>query len=176
VQKVYLSVNVEVSPFSTADRKKRVHNDRRIQELNTVIQRTFQEAILGHLHPRTEISIALHVLEQDGGMLPALVNAATLALIDAGIPMYDYVSACSTAVYDINPLLDPNGLEEGDVSFLTAGIIGKSNKISTLLMENRIPLDRLEGLIALTISGCHAIRDMMDKEVRLHGSNRLGKK
>lgn len=173
--RAYISVNISVSPFSTTDRKKRGRNDKRVQEMNSILQRTFEEAVIGHLNPRTEISINLHVLAQDGGMFPTCVNATTLALIDAGIPMYDYVSACSSAIYDVNPLLDPNTLEESDLSFLTIGIIGKSEKISMLLLENRMPLDRVESVLALSISGCHSIRDQMDRQVRSHGKERIEK-
>ena len=34
----------------------------------------------------------------DGGNYCACVNAATLALIDAGIPLVDYVSACTASL------------------------------------------------------------------------------
>ncbi|ANB12450.1 Ski6p [Sugiyamaella lignohabitans] len=173
----FLSVNISVSPFSTVDRKKRPRNDRRIQECAMSIQRTFQEAIMGHLHSRTEIVISLHVLAQDGGFFAACINATSLALIDAGVPMYDYVSACSTALYDsISPLLDPNNAEESDLPFLTVATIGKTEKVSMLLLESKVPLDRLESLIAVTISGCHSLRDQMDRQVRKHGHLRITKR
>jgi exosome complex component RRP41 len=174
--KAYVSVSVNVSPFSTIDRNKRLRNDRRIQELQLNLQRTFQEAILDHLHPRTEISITLHILTQDGGLTPACVNATTLALTDAGIPLYDYVCSCSTAIYDTTPLLDPNNMEESDLSSLTVAVIGESDKILMMLLENRMALDRIEPVVALTLSGCHSIRDQMDREIRKHGKERLAKK
>lgn len=174
-ERAYVSVNINVSPFSTIDRKKRGRSDKRVQEMNSILQRTFEEAIIGHLNPRTEITINLHILAQDGGMFPACVNAATLALVDAGIPMYDYVSACSCAIIDTTPLLDPNTLEEADLSYLTVGIIGKSEKISMLLCENRMALDRIEAVLAVTIAGCHSIRDQMNHQVRAHGKDRLSK-
>lgn len=170
-----LTVNLNISPFSTTERKKRTRADRRVQEMAMSIQRTFQEAVLGHLNPRTEITISLHVLAQDGGMFPACVNATTLALIDAGVPMYDYVSACSTGIFDTNPLLDLNNIEESDLSFLTVGTIGKTDKISLLLLENRMALDRLESVLAVAISGCKSIRDQMDHHVRTHCNDRLSK-
>ena len=42
-----------------------------------------------NLYPRTNIVINVQVL-WDGGMLAAVINSITLALIDAGISMYDY--------------------------------------------------------------------------------------
>ncbi|CAN6675176.1 exosome complex component Ski6p [Trichomonascus vanleenenianus] len=170
-----VAVSLSVSPFSTTDRKKRLRNDRRVQEMAAMLQRTFSEAVLGHLHPRTQLTISLHVLAQDGGLLPACINAATLAVMDAGVPLYDYVSACSAALFEATPLLDPSNLEENDLPFLTVGIIGQSEKVSLLLLENRMALDRLESVLAIAIAGCRDIRTKMDRAVRAYGRQRLQK-
>ncbi len=42
-------------------------------------------------------------------------------------------------------------------------------------MEDKMPLDRLESVLAMAISGCHSVRDLMDKEVRRHGAERISK-
>lgn len=110
------------------------------------IQRLFQEALLIHLYPRTVIDISLYIVAQDGGFFPACINAATLALVDAGISMYDYVSCCSTAMYGTNPLLDPCHSEEQEVSFVTTGVIGKSDKVSLLLVSSLFIISRLQFL------------------------------
>ena len=62
IDRAFLSVNITISPFSTIERKKRLRNDRRLQEAAMIIQRSFQQAIMGHLHARTEIVISLVVL------------------------------------------------------------------------------------------------------------------
>lgn len=94
-------------------------------ELRTTLERTFEQLILLHLYPRTNITINVQVLSQDGGMLAAITNSITLAIIDAGIAMYDYVSSVSCGLFDQSPLLDLNNLEETDVSSITVGVIGK---------------------------------------------------
>lgn len=140
------------------------------------LQRLFKVAVLSHLYPRTVLDISLYVVAEDGGMIPACINAATLALIDAGISMHDYATGCATAMYGDNPLLDPCHAEEQDVSFVNVGVIGKStDKLSLLLLENKMPLDRLEPAIALSLSGCQSIRTLMDAEVRRHGASRKAK-
>lgn len=58
-----------------------------------------------HLLPRTEINIYLQVLQADGGTRCASINAATLALIDAGIPMKDFVVACAAGCVDSTPIV-----------------------------------------------------------------------
>ena len=54
-----------------------------------------EAALLLHLYPKTKIEIVVWILADDGGRLCAAINATTLALVDAGIPMKDLVCACS---------------------------------------------------------------------------------
>ena len=72
------------------------------------------------LYPRSQIDVFVEVLQADGGNYCACVNAATLALVDAGIPMRDYVCACTASLMNDVPLLDVSSLvsSEGKLVFL----------------------------------------------------------
>lgn len=168
-----IEVNVNIANFSTFDRRKRGKNDRRVQELRTTLERTFDQLVMTHLYPRTLIKVDLTVLAQDGGLLALLVNAMTLALIDAGIAMYDYVSSVLAGLLDTAAILDLNSLEEMDMSGLTIGVVGTLEKLAMLMLEDKMPVDRLEQVLLLAIAGSHRIREMMDEEVRKHGNERL---
>ncbi|CAH8319425.1 unnamed protein product [Eruca vesicaria subsp. sativa] len=50
-----------------------------------VIRQTIEASILTQLLPHSQIDIFLQVLQDDGGTRSACINAATLALSDAGI-------------------------------------------------------------------------------------------
>lgn len=58
-----------------------------------------------NLFPRSQIDIYIQVLQSDGGDKVAAINASTLALIDAGVPMSDFVCACAAGCIDGTPLL-----------------------------------------------------------------------
>jgi len=147
------------------------------------ISSAFASTLSTHLYPHSTITINLHVLSQDGSLLAACINAATLALIDAGVPMTDYIAACtsgSTASYasddeEADPLLDLNGLEEQELPFLTVGTLGADDKISVLMMETRVQVSRLEAMIAVGVDGCKQIRSILDGIVRAHGNALLQK-
>lgn len=173
--KAVLDINVSIASFSTIQRKKRTKNEKRIIELKATLERTFEQSVICKLYPRTVIKINLYVLAQDGSILASMTNATTLALIDAGIAMYDYVSAVSAGIYHEVPLLDLNGLEELEVSGLTVGVVGKSEKLALLLLEDRMPLDMLEPVLGIAIAGSHRLREIMDAEVRRHGNDRSSK-
>lgn len=149
--------------------------------MQTTIANTFQSTLFTHLYPHSTILITLHVLSQDGSLLAACLNAATLALIDAGIPMADYVAACtagSTSSYTSNdesadPLLDLNGMEEQELPFLTVGTLGAGEKVSVLVMETRVQIGRLEGMLAVGVDGCKQVREILDQVVRRRGKKLL---
>lgn len=108
-------INCEYSmaPFSTTERKKKTKGDRRSIEISMVIRQTFESVIQTSLFPRSQIDIYVTVLQSDGGTRCACINAATLALIDAGVPMKDFVVSCAAGCIDGIPLL---GLESNKIS------------------------------------------------------------
>ena len=67
-------------------------SDRQLVEWANAVRSTLEPVIHTHLYPRSQVDIVLYVEQQDGGVLPAMINACTLALMDAGIPMSDYVT------------------------------------------------------------------------------------
>lgn len=168
-----LSVSVSVAPFSGQVRDKRPTNDRRLQEIGLRVEQLLEQAILVKLSPRTQVSLQIIVLAQDGGILPAIVNAATLGLIDAGVPMTEYIASCGVCLYDQSPLLDPSHLEEQDLPGVSVAIVGKERKMAMLIVDQRVGLDRLRPALDLAIEGCLSVRNLLDEEVRRHGAERL---
>ncbi|KAM3425399.1 Exosome complex component ski6 [Cercospora zeina] len=179
-----IEVEIGVAGFSAMDRKKRSRSDKRTQEMQYTISSAFASTVFTSLYPQSTISIVLHVLSQDGALLAACLNAATLALIDAGIPMKDYVAACttgSTASYAANegeadPLLDLNGLEEQELPFLTVGTSGGEDKVNVLVMDTKVQMARLEAMLSVGLDGCKQMRQLLDNIVREHGRKLLKSK
>lgn len=152
-------------------------NRRRIQELEITIAKTFSSIVHTHLFPHSAISLALHVLSSDGSLLAALLNAATLALIDAGIPMSDYIAACtagSTSSYSVgddsaDPLLDLNTQEEQELPFLTVATLGSSDRVAVLVCESRVQVSRLEGMLVVGVDGCKQVKQLLDRVIKEKG-------
>ena len=76
------------------------HGPRRLIEQSHLLQKALSASILLHLHPKSKISVAVTVLADDGRCLEVAINAATLALIDAGIPLKDMVCVCAAGQWD----------------------------------------------------------------------------
>ncbi|CZT12280.1 hypothetical protein WAI453_011614 [Rhynchosporium graminicola] len=181
--KANIECTINVAGFSGVDRKRSGRGDKRLSEMQTTISSAFTHTLLTHLYPHSTISVSLHVLSQDGSLLAGCINAATLALIDAGIPMRDYICACtagSTSSYSSNdekadPLLDLNGMEEQELPFLTVattdgGGEGGGDDVVVLVMETRVQQGRLEGMLAVGVDGCKQVREILDGVVRERGA------
>jgi exosome complex component RRP41 len=174
-------VSILIGGFSSVDRKRRARGDKRVQEMQATIGRAVASTIHGHLYPRSTVAISLHVLSQDGSLLAALINATTLALVDAGVPMTDYLAACtagSTSSYAANdegadPLLDLNVQEEQELPFLTMATLGATDRVNVLVCESRVQVSRLEGMMAVAADGCRGVRNFLDGVVREKGAQML---
>ncbi|KAJ0100879.1 hypothetical protein Patl1_06580 [Pistacia atlantica] len=108
----------------------------RSTEISLVIRQTMEACILTNLMPHSQIDIFVQVLQADGGTRSACINAATLALADAGIPMCDIVTSCSAGYLNSTPLLDLNYVEDSaggpDV---TVGILPTLDKVTLLQLQ-----------------------------------------
>ncbi|BAT92754.1 hypothetical protein VIGAN_07158100 [Vigna angularis var. angularis] len=159
--------------FSTRDRMRKSKGDRRSTEISLVIRQTMEASILTHLLPRSQIDIYVQVLQADGGTRSACINAATLALADAGIPMRDLVTSCSAGYLNSTSLLDLNYVEDSaggpDV---TLGILPKLDKVTLLQMDSKLPIDILENVMQLAIEGCKAIANYI-REILLENTKQL---
>ncbi|KAK3005368.1 hypothetical protein RJ639_015471 [Escallonia herrerae] len=159
--------------FSTGDRMRKPKGDRRSTEISLVIRQTMEACILTHLMPRSQIDIFVQVLSADGGTRSACINAATLALADAGIPMRDLVTSCSAGYLNSTPLLDLSYFEDSaggpDV---TVGILPKLDKVTLLQMDARLPIDIFENVVQLATEGCKAVANYIH-EVLLENTKQL---
>ena len=185
-----VETEINIAPFAQTDRRRRTKGDKRVQELQTTISQTFQTHLFTHLYPRSTISIALHVLSLDGALLAACLNAASLALVDAGVPMPSILAAVTsghitsaddTISSPTDPVLDLSNAEEQELPFLSlatvAAMPGEDDKVSVLVMESRIQVEqgggKLDGMLALGVDGCKRVRNVLEDIVRGHGAKIL---
>ncbi|PGH08697.1 hypothetical protein AJ80_07818 [Polytolypa hystricis UAMH7299] len=139
-----VSVAVNIAGFSGVDRKKRNAvggggGDRQAStDLATSLRDAFQPHLHTHIYPHSTISLHISVLSSDGSLFAACINACTLALVDAGIPMPSLLCACTVGMSGrastpapteeprvgginegLDPLLDMSAPEELELPFMT---------------------------------------------------------
>ncbi|KAG0177275.1 Exosome complex component RRP41 [Apophysomyces sp. BC1034] len=100
-----------------------------------------------------------------------------MALIDAGIPMVDYVCACSAGCIDKVPVLDLNNVEESsDTPELTVAILPRTGKVNLVEMESRLHIEKFASVTELATEGCKQVHKILDECIRQntqHLKNRL---
>lgn len=166
-----INCQYSMAVFSTGERKRRPRGDRKSLEMTMHLRQAFEAAVKTELYPRSQIDIFVEVLQADGGNYCACVNAATLALIDAGIPIKDYVIACTASLVADTPLVDISSLESTTGGpELTVAVLPKSGEIVLTEMSQRFHMDHLEKVMEVALEGCRDVYHILDKEVRRHVS------
>ncbi|KAG5651932.1 hypothetical protein H0H81_006914 [Sphagnurus paluster] len=161
-----INVELNIAAFSTGERRKRSRGDKRILEMAATIKSTFEPVVQTNLYPRCQIDIYVQVLQQDGGLLQTCVNATTLALINAGIPLLDFVCAVTGGVHSTSPLLDLTLLEENDIPHVTVAVMPKTAKVTLVTMETRLHVDRFEEIFRLAADAGKVVHAEMKSAVR----------
>lgn len=134
------------------------------------------------------------MLSSDGSLLAAAINACTLALVDAGIPMPGLLCGCTAGMSgsastprdpsedSLDPLLDLSLPEEQELPFLTVGTttavpVGEmaldeadaeeeEMKVSMLNMDSKVHCTYIETMLAVGIDGCKQIREVLDGVIK----------
>src|SRR5574342_244088 len=106
-----LRCRYQMSPFSVTERKNPAPSRREI-EISKVIKEALQPAVILKDFPRTVVDVFIEILQADGGSRCAALDAASVALVDAGIPMRDIVSACAAGKVADKIVLDVNDEED----------------------------------------------------------------
>jgi len=90
------AVCVEFKFATFSEKCRRGHQqDNQEKDLSLLLQEALQPAIISHTFPKCQVDISITVLENGGSALSSAITAASIALVDAGIEMYDVVIGAS---------------------------------------------------------------------------------
>ncbi|RCN33279.1 putative exosome complex exonuclease 1 [Ancylostoma caninum] len=146
--------------FAGVERRQRVKADRKSMEIERLIEKTFEGAVLTHLFPTSQIDIYCQIIQSDGSHLAACVNAASLAMSDAGIPMKGLVAAATCSIVDGQPVVDVNQREETDIlPRLTLATLRGEDEVVLVELQNRVHVDHLPALMAAAKDTCKGVHE-----------------
>jgi exosome complex component RRP41 len=133
-------------------------------DLQAIVESTFKQIIFPE---ESEISVQVQILANDGGLLAAVCNAVSLALIDAGIEMKDSLVAVTVTMSNKCPMLDLNYSEESmDLPVCTLAFLPRTGTLALTHLEGRLPADALSELVDLGKLGCDLLHGQFDEIVR----------
>lgn len=163
-----INCQFSMAVFSTGERKKRPRGDRKSSEISIHLRQALLAAVKIELYPSSQIDVYIEVLHADGGVLSACINAATLALIDAGIPLKEYVCSCTASLANNDtPMVDVSHQEEviGGPT-LTVAALPMSGRIVLMEMSQRFHVNHLQDVLDKALTGCKDIKVLLDSAVR----------
>ena len=88
------------------DHRSDIKKDNKIKEFQRTIKSVFEGVISLELYPRSQIDLQVFVLESDGSYKSAAFNAVSLALMNAGIAMKDFLVATTTGLLNKVAVVD----------------------------------------------------------------------
>ena len=155
-----------MAPFSVETRKSPAPSRREV-ELSKVLREALSQAIMLEQFPSTAIDVFIEVLEADGSTRCAGINAASLALADAGIPMKDLVAACAIGKVEGYLVVDPTDLEDknGEVDMPFAIMYGR-RKVTLLQLDGQLTYDEFVKAVDMAMAACEKIYHMQREALK----------
>lgn len=158
-----LRCRYHMSPFSVNERKNPAPSRREI-EISKVIKEALQPAVILKEFPRTVIDVFIEILQADGGSRCAALDAASVALVDAGIPMRDMVAACAAGkvadkiVLDVNDEEDKEGQADMPVAYMP-----NLGKITLMQLDGILTPSEYQKCLQTAIGGCKQVYEIQRK-------------
>ncbi|KFP06545.1 Exosome complex component RRP46, partial [Calypte anna] len=115
-----------------------------------LLRRTCETVLLGVLHPRSAITLVLQVLSDNGSLLSCCLNAASMALLDAGLPLSSLFCGVTCALDPQGAIvLDPTAPQEQEArAVLTFAIDSVERKVVTVTTRGGCSMEEMQQCLA----------------------------
>jgi exosome complex component RRP41 len=171
VSRAIIRYRYNMASFSVEERR-RPGPDRRSYELSKVGREALEPVILTSYFPRSVIDIFVEVLQADAGTRTAGINAASVALADAGIPMKGIITSCAAGKVDDQIVLDPMKEEDNYGQADMPIAMTQNGDITLIQMDGFMTRDEVHQAMALAKRGCRDIYEIQ-RRVLLEKYSRL---
>ena len=150
------------------DHKADIKKDMKMKEFCRVLKSIFEQVVMLEKYPRSQIDLQVFVLQADGGYRSAAFNAVSLAFMDAGIAMKDFLTATTTGLLQNVAVLDLVYQEEKRQNCeFVAVYLQKSKKLAYVNLNcNKISIKEFEKLVQMSIESCDLLAHKMRQAVK----------
>jgi exosome complex component RRP41 len=161
-----LRCRYHMAPFSVDPRRSPAPS-RRDTEISMVMTDALEPALFLERYPRSVIDVYVEIIQADGGTRCASINAAAVALADAGIPMRDLVSACATGKYEDRLVTDLNDHEDKKgQSDMPVAYMPKLEEVTLLQMEGIMTQEETDEALKMAITACNKIYEIQKEALK----------
>ncbi len=165
-----LRVNYDLLSFSVYERKK-PGPSRRSQEISKVTEWALLPVLDLKEFPNTVIDVQVYILQADAGTRTAGINAASLALAHAGIPMKNLVTSISVGKQDKNIVVDLDKDEEdyeegeGATDFPIAKV-ANSDEYTLLQLDGKIEPSEVKKALTIADEACEKVYEVQKRALK----------
>ena len=165
-----LRVNYDLLSFSVDDRK-RPGPSRRSNEISKVTEWALLPAVEIGEFSNTVIDVQIYILQADASTRVAGINAASMALAHAGIPMKNLIVSVAIGKNDKNLIVDVDKDEEdyeegeGATDMPIAKIAG-TDKFTLLQMDGKIQPELIPKALTMANKACEEIYEVQKKALK----------
>lgn len=165
-EQAFLNCVYGMASFSTPERN-RPGPSRRSTEISKVIADALAPAIFMEKYAGSEITIVMEIINANAGTRTAAINAASVALADAGIEMRDLVCSIASGKADGQLMLDLFEAEDnfGEVDMPIA-ILARTKEITLLQMDGILTKAESKKLVDMSIKACEEIYKLQKKALQ----------
>jgi len=169
LEKGTLRYSYNMMSFSVTDRI-RPGPSRRSQEISKISEWAIDPVLMIDNFPSAVIDVHVNILQADASTRCAGINAASLALAHAGIPMKNIVSSVSIGKLDKQLVVDVSKKEEDyeegegatDIPITFTG----DGKITHIQLDGKIQTKEMKEAIKLAREACKKIYDVQKKALK----------
>jgi len=156
--------------FSVYERKRPGPN-RRAQEITKAVQWALEPVLDLTAFPNQVVDVQVYILQADAGTRTAAINAASMALAQAGIPMKDLVCSVALGKLDKTIVADLDKAEEdfeegeGATDFAIAKL-ANSDQITLMQMDGKIQPNLVNEIMKLGAEVSKEILEVQKKALK----------
>jgi exosome complex component MTR3 len=131
-------------------------------DLSTNLHAALLPSIPLNQFPKCLLTVSITILQDDGSALSACIVAASLALADANVELYDVVTSCTVAVLGTTILADPTEDELAAADATVVLAIMPSWKDATLWFQlGKLTEENTSQAVDLCRDGCRTLQRFM---------------
>lgn len=165
-----LRCTYDLLSFSVYDRK-RPGPSRRSQEISKVTEWALAPVLNLQDFPNQVVDVQIYILQADAGTRTAGINAASMALAHAGLPMRDLICSVACGKLDQDIVVDLDKHEEdfeggeGPTDFPIAKL-ATNDEYTLMQLDGKIPPERVTEVIEVTKKACDKIYEVQKNALK----------
>lgn len=168
-EKAILRCNYNMISFSVADRI-RPGPSRRSMEISKITEWALEPVLMLENYPNMVIDVHINIIQADAGTRCAGINAASMALAHAGIPMKGIVSSVSVGKLDKQLVVDLNKAEEdweeGEGATDIPISMTSDGKITHFQLDGKINNEQVQEAIRMAREACKKIYEIQKEALK----------